>query len=132
MKKGIEYLHSQNPKIIHRDLKTENILLDKNYNVKITDFGISKFRIYSMNSTTGNKGTPIYQAPVINIYKNKEQFISEYSNRSKSDTYSDIYSYGCIIYEILFEIMPWEIDNVQNIMDLRKRIIEFGIRYELN
>jgi serine/threonine protein kinase len=53
-----------------------------------------------MNSTIGNRGTPIYQSP--------EQFSGE-DSKSYSGTPSDIYSFGCILYEIIFEIYPWEL-----------------------
>lgn len=41
---GMNYLHSLQSRIIHRDLKSHNILLDKHFNVKIADFGLSHVR----------------------------------------------------------------------------------------
>ena len=40
--KGVQYLHSLNPPIVHRDLKSYNLLVDQNYSVKVADFGLSK------------------------------------------------------------------------------------------
>ena len=88
---GMSYLHSH--KVIHRDLKLENILLDEYLNPKISDFGLSKiidFLSISMNvqSQRGLKGTPIYIAP--EIYAEEEY--------SKS---SDVYAFAFIVYEII-------------------------------
>lgn len=41
---GLNYLHSFKPKVLHRDLKSSNILADKAYNFKIADFGVARFR----------------------------------------------------------------------------------------
>jgi serine/threonine protein kinase len=116
-------LHSNKPPLVHRDLKTENILLDENFDVKINDFGISKFQNYTLNTTLGNKGnlfiinkqgTPIYQSP--------EQF-SNINNKSKFDTSSDVYSFGCVIYEIIFEITPWTLEKIDDFDDLKYKIL---------
>lgn len=40
----MNYLHTLNPPIIHRDLKSQNLLVDENFNVKVTDFGLAKFQ----------------------------------------------------------------------------------------
>ncbi|VDD96977.1 unnamed protein product, partial [Enterobius vermicularis] len=59
---AIEYCHSLG--VVHRDLKLENLLLDKNYNIKIVDFGFSNF--YSNDNTLKTFcGSPPYAAPEI-------------------------------------------------------------------
>ena len=90
--KGIKYLHTLPTPIIHRDLKTQNILLDDNLKGKISDFGISKYSNENLGVITlDQKGTPAYQSP--------EQFPQ--MNKPNVGKYSDVYSFGNIIYEIL-------------------------------
>jgi serine/threonine protein kinase len=63
---GLEYLHvGCTPKIIHRDIKTANILIDKNFNGKLADFGLSRLTIEGEAShvTTTVKGTLGYLDP---------------------------------------------------------------------
>jgi serine/threonine protein kinase len=92
---GMEYLHSKD--IIHRDLKTANILLSEKYEGKITDFGISKQLNSSVNMTQSQKGTPIYQAPGILIFNKLEQFPQINTNYIVGKP-SDVYCFGGIIY----------------------------------
>ena len=80
---GIKYLHDN--KIMHRDLKCANIFLMKNGLVKLGDLNVSKFAKLGMAST--QTGTPYYCSP--EIWKEKSY-----------DYKSDIWSLGCIIYEI--------------------------------
>jgi serine/threonine protein kinase len=49
--KGMNYLHTYSPPIIHRDLKSHNLLVDKNFNVKITDLGLAKFQVEDKTMT---------------------------------------------------------------------------------
>lgn len=60
--RGMLYLHERTPKIIHRDLKTSNLLVDKDWNVKVADFGLSTV-INTRQILFGNIGTVEYMAP---------------------------------------------------------------------
>nr|GEX15052.1 hypothetical protein [Tanacetum cinerariifolium] len=55
--RGMNYLHQYNPPIVHRDLKSSNLLVDKNWSVKVGDFGLSRIRHQTYLKTKGGKGT---------------------------------------------------------------------------
>ena len=82
---GLQYIHKNG--IIHRDLKPLNILLDKNGNPKISDFGISKTLENSKKYTGTIVGSYIYMSP-------------EALKGSYYDTKADIWSLGCIMHEL--------------------------------
>ncbi|KAL8480963.1 hypothetical protein ACS0TY_027476 [Phlomoides rotata] len=56
--RGMSYLHRYNPPIIHRDLKSSNLLVDKNWTVKVGDFGLSRLKHETYLTTKTGKGTP--------------------------------------------------------------------------
>ncbi|KAL4639110.1 hypothetical protein ACB092_03G194900 [Castanea dentata] len=82
---GLSYLHSR--KIVHRDVKTENLLLDKNLTVKIIDFGVARLEASNPIDMTGSTGTLGYMAP--EVLENKPY------NRK-----CDVYSFGICLWEI--------------------------------
>ncbi|XP_022871260.1 LEAF RUST 10 DISEASE-RESISTANCE LOCUS RECEPTOR-LIKE PROTEIN KINASE-like 2.4 [Olea europaea var. sylvestris] len=92
---GIEYLHKGcNTRILHFDIKPHNILLDKDFIPKISDFGLAKLcpNRSSIVSMLGTRGTIGYIAPEI-IYRN----VGDISYKS------DVYSYGMMVLEIVGE-----------------------------
>lgn len=89
--KGLEHLHEKaDPPVIYRDFKASNILLDEDFNPKLSDFGLAKL------GPTGDKthvstrvmGTYGYCAP-------------EYASTGQLTTKSDVYSYGVVFLEII-------------------------------
>jgi serine/threonine protein kinase len=84
---GCHYLHGQKPMIIHRDLKSQNILLAAGGVAKIADFGLSRFQ-QDMASMTGQVGTPGWTAP--EVYKH-----NSYNHKV------DVYSFAVVLAECL-------------------------------
>eukprot|EP01100_Stratorugosa_tubuloviscum_P006059 TRINITY_DN2636_c2_g1_i1.p1 TRINITY_DN2636_c2_g1~~TRINITY_DN2636_c2_g1_i1.p1 ORF type:complete len:553 (-),score=254.25 TRINITY_DN2636_c2_g1_i1:76-1734(-) len=92
---GVNWLHRSNPPIIHRDLKTSNLLLDENYHVKICDFGLSQVKNTThIEDQEGAKGTPLWMAPEVLTGK-------------PFNEKADVYSFGIILWELLTRQEPF-------------------------
>ncbi|MQL87017.1 hypothetical protein Taro_019552 [Colocasia esculenta] len=102
--RGMNYLHCCNPTIVHRDLKSSNLLVDKNWTVKVGDFGLSRLKRDTYLTTNTGKGTPQWMAP-------------EVLRNEPSDEKSDVYSYGVILWELVTEKIPW--DNLNSMQRAR-------------
>lgn len=116
--KGIEYLHTGcSPTIIHRDLKSSNILLDKNMRAKVADFGLSKPAVDGSHVSSIVRGTVGYLDP--------EYYISQQLTEK-----SDIYSFGVILLELISGHEPISNDNFglncRNIVAWARSHIESG------
>ena len=95
--RGLRYAHANN--IIHRDIKPQNILLEKNGEVRISDFGIAKIFASTGITMTGSAvGTPEYMSP-------------EQAQGKKLDVQTDIYSLGILMYEMLTRRPPFMGNN---------------------
>ncbi|XP_047319656.1 receptor-like cytoplasmic kinase 176 [Impatiens glandulifera] len=88
--KGLSFLHSPEAKVIYRDFKSSNILLDSNYNAKLSDFGLAKDgpRDGKSHVSTRVMGTYGYAAP-------------EYMATGHLTSKSDVYSFGVVLLEML-------------------------------
>jgi sterile alpha motif and leucine zipper-containing kinase AZK len=101
--KGMNYLHTSNPMIVHRDLKTPNLLVDKNWVVKVCDFGMSRMKHHTFLSSKSTAGTPEWMAP-------------EVLRSEPSDEKSDVYSFGVILWELATLRVPWNQMNSMQVV----------------
>lgn len=92
LSRGLNYLHSK--KIVHRDVKTENMLLDAHRTLKIADFGVARVEAQNPRDMTGETGTLGYMAP--------EVLDGKPYNRK-----CDVYSFGICLWETYCCDMPY-------------------------
>ena len=85
----LDYLHTQNPPIIYRDMKPANIMLQPNGNIKLIDFGIAREYKEQNLADTVSLGTKGYAAP--------EQF----GGKGQTDARTDVYCLGVTLYHLL-------------------------------
>ncbi|KAE8882627.1 hypothetical protein PF010_g18149 [Phytophthora fragariae] len=91
---ALAYMHSRSPKIIHRDLKSRNVLLNSSMVAKLSDFGLSRNRTYEETLTAG-VGTVRWTAPEVMLGDN-------YSEQA------DVYSFGVVLSELDTREIPFE------------------------
>lgn len=92
--RGVAFLHQEN--ILHRDIKSLNVLLNNQLQAKLTDFGLSKIKKESQTTTKGSVGTVAWMAPEL------------FERKGKYTQKSDIYSMGITFWEIAARKIPFE------------------------
>jgi len=109
MVQGLQYLHALN--VAHRDLKCENILLSRHWNVKLADFGFARFCIDADGSSKGKRvlsqtycGSAAYAAPEV------------VSGTPYNPKLADVWSLGIILYIMVNATMPFDDSNLKKLL----------------
>lgn len=105
----LEYLHSQSPPIIFRDIKPGNIMLTRDGRIKLIDFGIARFFRATVSRDTQLLGTPGYASP--------EQY-----GPAQTDERSDIYSLAITLFELLSDTLSEQGFGLKDIREINPRV----------
>lgn len=109
--KALHYLHSH--RIIHRDMKPQNVLIGSNGRVKLCDFGFARAMSSNTIVLTSIKGTPLYMSP-------------ELVKEQPYDTTSDLWSLGVILYELFVGQPPFYTNSIYSLINL---IVKDPVKY---
>ena len=120
--KGLKFLHENN--VVHRDIKSDNILIDKNGKCKIADFGCSiKLKSNQADLFSKTEGNMYFFPPEFVDGKSKKQF---------GYKPVDIWAFGVSMYTCIFKSLPFLPENRENIVELFKEIREAKFDYNKN
>jgi tRNA A-37 threonylcarbamoyl transferase component Bud32 len=100
--RALEYAHTQG--VVHRDIKTSNIMVDARWNAKLTDFGVARILDKPTSETKMVIGTPAYMAP-------------EQARGAPGDARSDLFAVGVVLYETLTGVKAFPGDDVATVLD---------------
>jgi serine/threonine protein kinase len=102
--KGMQYLHELDPPIVHRDLKSPNLLVTADFGVKVSDFNLSKILDDSTRSSSLAAMNPRWLAP--------EVFSDNRPNKA-----CDVFAFGVILWELMTWDLPWGNKNPWTVRD---------------
>ena len=96
--RGMLYLHTRTPPIVHRDLKSANLLVTGSWRVKVSDFNLSKIMQDSTRTTSLQAMNPRWLAP-------------EVLNGGTATLAGDVFAFGVILWELMTWELPWGTSN---------------------
>jgi len=128
---GLDYLHTQNPPIYHRDLKPQNLKITPRGKIKLLDFGIAKGGAEPPNSTTINNQTfvaaTLNYSPLEQIFRVLDPVFREVLTQrfearlqavilQNADARSDLYALGATVYHLVTGVLP--IDSLKRTLEV--------------
>jgi [calcium/calmodulin-dependent protein kinase] kinase len=119
--KGLEFLHKN--EIVHRDIKSDNIVIDSKNHLKICDFGMAIKLNENGDKFSKTEGNLFFYPP---------EFCNGKENKIFSYKPVDVWALGVTIYTVIFKCLPFLPENVNNVIELFRLINEANVDYEKN
>ncbi|EGD76860.1 serine/threonine protein kinase [Salpingoeca rosetta] len=102
---AISFLHMH--RVVHRDIKSPNVLLDSFLSAKLTDFGESTFKAKDKTDVTHAAGTPTWASPEQLLGAPAHHPGDGGSGIGTLRAVTDVFSFGCLVWEVWFGVKPW-------------------------
>ena len=113
----LEDFHAK--KLIHRDIKPDNVMIEAGNKPRLIDFGVSKIATKTSTFSKVQMGTVPYMAP--EMFNFDEELVDVNDSNAKPvpvSTYSDIWSLGCMIAEVFSGLKPWHKKKESNLTEI--------------
>ncbi|RLN54958.1 hypothetical protein BBJ28_00024484, partial [Nothophytophthora sp. Chile5] len=131
--RGMHFLHSSTPPILHRDLKSVNLLIDADWRCKVSDFGLSKLKAFREDiadpTTVGVSANTSAMSNAPRVFIGSSVWIApEVFHGEEHTEKADVYSFGVILFEALSGIVPYNsisVDAVPFVVQAGKRPTDF-------
>jgi serine/threonine protein kinase len=107
---GLAYLHGEG--IVHRDIKSMNVLLNSQLEAKLSDFGLAKVKTSTLTMTAGFMGTPQWSAPEL------------FGMGTKCNFTTDVFALGVVFWELCTREMPFK--EAENLMSIAMHVATGG------
>eukprot|EP00658_Telonema_sp_P-2_P076448 TRINITY_DN6691_c0_g1_i2.p1 TRINITY_DN6691_c0_g1~~TRINITY_DN6691_c0_g1_i2.p1 ORF type:complete len:581 (-),score=76.30 TRINITY_DN6691_c0_g1_i2:314-2056(-) len=121
--RGLNYLHTFNPPIIHRDVKSSNILIDDSFRARITDFGLTNHQILSQRD--GSVSSDMLTTDVGTLRWTAPELIQASRAGENYKAYGasvDVYSFGIVLWEIAMRRLPYS--QVKYNLQVEKDVVD--------